>query len=218
MKIILLGAPGSGKGTQGDFVAKKYGFPRISTGDLLREAVVLGTPLGQMVKAVMDRGELVEDDLVVKMVEERIAKPDCEEGYLLDGFPRTINQAQELENINQHHRDVAIEIFLPDEVVINRLSARRICSDCGTIYNLLDQTPEKENVCDVCSGNLMQRDDDPPEVIQNRLKVYHKQTEPLVEYYKKKKCYFRVNGEGTIEEVFARVCGVLDEAIHGVKN
>ncbi len=218
MKIILLGAPGSGKGTQGDLVTKKYGFPRISTGDLLREAVVLNTPLGQMAKAIMDRGELVEDDLVVQMVEERIAKPDCDKGYLLDGFPRTIYQAQKLENIDQHHRNVVIEIFLPDEVVIDRLSARRLCSGCGAIYNLLAQTPDKENVCDVCSGKLIQRDDDPPEVIRNRLEVYHKQTEPLVQYYKEKECYFRVNGEGTIEEVFTRVCGVLDKAIHGVEN
>lgn len=218
MKIILLGAPGSGKGTQGDLVTKKYGFPRISTGDLLREAVALGTPLGKEAKAIMERGDLVADDLVVKMVEERITKPDCAEGYILDGFPRTINQARKLENIDENHQEVVIEIYLPDQVVIDRLSTRRICSSCGTIYNLLDHTPEAENICNVCSGKIIRRDDDKPEVIQERLKVYHEQTEPLVDYYETKTNYFQINGEGTIEEIFARVCEVLDKAIGKVEN
>ncbi|MEE9503241.1 MAG: adenylate kinase [Candidatus Aminicenantaceae bacterium] len=218
MKIILLGAPGSGKGTQGDLVTKKYGFPRISTGDLLREAVALETPLGKEAKAIMERGDLVADDLVVKMVEERITKPDCAEGYILDGFPRTINQARKLENIDKNHQEVVIEIYLPDQVVIDRLSTRRICSSCGTIYNLLDHTPEAENICNVCSGKIIRRDDDKPEVIQERLKVYHEQTEPLVDYYETKTNYFQINGEGTIEEIFARVCEVLDRAIGKVEN
>lgn len=218
MKIILLGAPGSGKGTQGDLVTKKYGFPRISTGDLLREAVALETPLGKEAKAIMERGDLVADDLVVKMVEERITKPDCTEGYILDGFPRTINQARKLENIDKNHQEVVIEIYLPDQVVIDRLSTRRICSSCGTIYNLLDHTPEAENICNVCSGKIIRRDDDKPEVIQERLKIYHEQTEPLVDYYETKTNYFQINGEGTIEEIFARVCEVLDRAIGKVEN
>jgi adenylate kinase len=218
MKIILLGAPGSGKGTQGELVTKTYGFPRISTGDLLREAVTLMTPLGQAAKAIMERGDLVADDLVVKMVEERITKPDCAEGYILDGFPRTLYQARKLENINQNRREVVIEIYLPDQVVVDRLSARRICSNCGTIYNLLGNKPKSENVCDVCSGQLIQRDDDKPEVIQDRLRVYHKQTEPLVEYYKAKTNYFQVNGEGTIEDIFVRVREVLDKTIDKAEN
>ncbi|NOR12133.1 MAG: adenylate kinase [Candidatus Aminicenantes bacterium] len=218
MKIILLGAPGSGKGTQGDLVTKKYSFPRISTGDLLREAVALGTPLGKEAKAIMERGDLVADDLVVKMVEERITKPDCAEGYILDGFPRTINQARKLENIDKNHQEVVIEIYLPDQVVIDRLSARKICSNCGTIYNLLGHTLEAENICNVCSGKLIRRDDDKLEVIQARLKVYHEQTEPLVDYYKAKTNYFQINGEGTIEEIFARVCEVLDKAIEKAEN
>jgi adenylate kinase len=218
MKIILLGAPGSGKGTQGDLVTKKYSFPRISTGDLLREAVALGTPLGKEAKAIMERGDLVADDLVVKMVEERITKPDCAEGYILDGFPRTINQARKLENIDKNHQEVVIEIYLPDQVVIDRLSARRICSSCRTIYNLLGHTPDAENICNVCSGKLIRRDDDKPEVIQARLKVYHEQTEPLVDYYKAKTNYFQINGEGTIEEIFTRVCEVLDKAIERAEN
>ena len=218
MKIILLGAPGSGKGTQGDLVTKKYGFPRISTGDLLREAVALGTPLGKEAEAIMERGDLVADDLVVKMVEERITKPVCAEGYILDGFPRTINQARKLENIDENHQEVVIEIYLPDQVVIDRLSTRRICSSCGTIYNLLDHTPEAENICNVCSVKIIRSDDDKPEVIQERLKVYHEQTEPLVDYYETKTNYFQINGEGTIEEIFARVCEVLDKAIGKVEN
>jgi adenylate kinase len=213
MKIILLGAPGSGKGTQGELVTKAYGFPRISTGDLLREAVTLGIPLGQEAKTIMERGELVDDDLVVKMVEERITKPDCVGGYILDGFPRTVYQARKLENIDQNRREVVIDICLPDQTVVNRLSARRICSSCGTIYNLLGQKPESANVCDICLGKLIRRDDDQPEVIQDRLKVYHEQTEPLVDYYKAKTNYFQVNGEGTIEDIFASVREVLDKAI-----
>ena len=218
MKIILLGAPGSGKGTQGDLVTKTYGYPRISTGDLLREAVSLGTALGQEAKAIMERGDLVEDDLVIKMVEERITKPDCAGGYILDGFPRTINQARKLDSIDQNHREVVIEIYLPDQVVVDRLSARRICSNCGTIYNLLSNIPEAENVCDVCSGKLIRRDDDMPEVIQDRLKVYHEQTEPLVDYYKAKTNYYQINGEGIIEDIFARVREVLDKAIDKTEN
>jgi len=218
MKIILLGAPGSGKGTQGDLVTKTYGYPRISTGDLLREAVSLGTALGHEAKAIMERGDLVADDLVVKMVEERTTKPDCAVGYILDGFPRTINQARKLDSIDQNHREVVIEIYLPDQVVVDRLSARRICSNCGTIYNLLSNIPEAENVCDVCSGKLIRRDDDMPEVIQDRLKVYHEQTEPLVDYYKAKTNYYQINGEGTIEDIFARVREVLDKAIDKTEN
>jgi adenylate kinase len=218
MKIILLGAPGSGKGTQGDLVTKTYGYPRISTGDLLREAVSLGTALGQEAKAIMERGDLTEDDLVIKMVEERITKPDCAGGYILDGFPRTINQARKLDSIDQNHREVVIEIYLPDQVVVDRLSARRICSNCGTIYNLLSNIPEAENVCDVCSGKLIRRDDDMPEVIQDRLKVYHEQTEPLVDYYKAKTNYYQINGEGIIEDIFARVREVLDKAIDKTEN
>ena len=213
MKIILLGAPGSGKGTQGELLTKTYGFPRISTGDLLRDAVSRGTPLGQQAKAIMERGDLVADDLVVKMVQERIAKPDCVDGYILDGFPRTINQAQMMEDIDRNHREIVIEICIPDDVVVDRLSSRRICSSCGRIYNLLEQKPESENVCDVCSGNIIQRNDDRPEVIQDRLKVYHEQTKPLVGHYKAKSNYFEIDGKGSIEDVFAKVRGVLDKFI-----
>ncbi len=218
MKIILLGAPGSGKGTQGDLLTKAYGFPRISTGDLLREAVTIATPLGQEAKSIMEQGALVADDLVIKMVEERIKKSDCSEGYILDGFPRTINQARKLEHIDRNHREVVIEIYLPDEIAVERLTARKVCSNCGTIYNLLGHKPKKENVCDICSGELIQRDDDKPEVIQDRLKVYHHQTEPLIDHYKTKSNYFQISGEGTMEEIFVRLREVLDRAIGRAEN
>jgi adenylate kinase len=218
MKIILLGAPGSGKGTQGELMTKTYGFPKISTGDLLREASNLGTALGQKAKAIMEKGDLVEDDLVIEMVEERITKPDCAEGYILDGFPRTLYQARRLENIDQNRREVVIDIYLPDQAVVNRLSARRICSSCGTIYNLLGRKPESENTCDVCSGELIQRDDDKPEVIRDRLRIYHELTEPLVDYFKAKTDYFQINGEGSIEDIFVRIREVLDRAIDKAEN
>jgi adenylate kinase len=161
----------------------------------------------------MERGDLVEDDLVVEMVEERITEPDCADGYILDGFPRTLNQARMMEKIDRDHQEIVIEICLPDEAVIERLSARRICSRCGRIYNLLGQKPEAENICDVCSGDLIQRDDDRAKVIQDRLRVYHEQTTPLVDHYKAKSNYFPIDGEGRIEDVFARVRGALDKII-----
>ena len=218
MKIILLGAPGSGKGTQGELLTKTYGFPRISTGDLLRDAVSRKTPLGQQVKAIMERGDLVADDLVVKMVEERITETDCADGYILDGFPRTINQARMMEDIDRNHQEIVIEICLSDDVVVDRLSARRICSRCGRIYNLLGQKPVTRNVCDACSGDLIQREDDKPEVIQDRLKVYHEQTEPLINHYKLKSNYFEVDGEGRIEDIFIRVRGIIDKIVGNPRN
>ena len=218
MRIILLGAPGSGKGTQGERMSKAYGFPQISTGDLLRDAVSRKTPLGQQVSAIMERGDLVADDLVVKMVEERIAEPDCTDGYILDGFPRTINQARMMEDSGHERREITIEIYLPDEAVIERLSARRICSRCGRIYNLLGQKPQSENVCDVCSGDLIQRDDDKPEVIRDRLRIYHEQTKPLVDHYKTKSNYFAINGDGPVEDIFARVRRIIDDFMDKAEN
>ena len=218
MKIILLGAPGSGKGTQGELMTKAYGFPRISTGDLLRDAVSRGTLLGQQAQSIMERGDLVADDLVVRIVAERTAQPDCVDGYILDGFPRTINQAQMMESMNQDHDEVVIDICLPDEAVISRLNARRICTNCGTIYNLLDQIPKDTEVCDICSGKLIRRDDDKPGVIQDRLKVYHEKTEPLIDHYKAKSSYHAVDGEGSINEVFTRVRRVLDRLMSRTEN
>jgi adenylate kinase len=212
MRIVLLGAPGSGKGTQGDMITAKYGFPRISTGDLLREEVGAGTPLGDIAKRAMDRGELVKDELVLEMIDHRIRQDDCRDGYILDGFPRNILQAQKLEELDQSD-ELVIEIFLEDEVVIQRLSARRICSGCGTIHNLFVKAPEDSGICDACGGSLIQRDDDKPEVIAERMTVYHTQTEPLVDYYRSKGAFHRVNGDNAIQEVFEDICRVLEEAI-----
>jgi adenylate kinase len=209
MRIVLLGAPGSGKGTQSDMITKKYGFPRISTGDLLREEVAAGTPLGEIAKKAMDHGELVKDELVLEMVDHRIRQDDCRDGYILDGFPRNIPQAQKLEALDQT-REVVIEIFLEDDVVIQRLSARRICSRCGTIYNLLVKVPQQKDICDACRGTLIQRDDDRPDVIAERLEVYHSQTEPLVDYYRSKGVFHRVNGDNTVQSVFEDISRVLE--------
>ena len=213
MKIILLGPPGCGKGTQGDLIGKKYGFPKISTGDLLRHEVQEGTPLGKKEEARIARGKLVSDDIVIEMIKKRIFQPDYHKGYILDGFPRNIVQAQRLEGINQKQTEIVIEIFLSDQTVIDRLGARRICSRCGTIYNLIVKSPNKDEICDVCTEKLILREDDKPEVIKDRLKVYHEQTEALIDYYKKKKVYFRVNGEGKIDTVFSNICSILDREI-----
>jgi adenylate kinase len=213
MKIILLGLPGSGKGTQGSLIEEKYGLPRLSTGDLLRQAVKDETPLGKQAEATMNRGELVSDDVVVALIKERIAQSDCKKGYVLDGFPRTITQAETLDEMDSARKEVVLEIYLSDQDVFHRLTSRRICSGCGTIYNLLVKTPEKEEICDVCSDNLLVREDDEPEVIKERLQVYHDRTEPLIVYYKNKGTYHKVDGSGTIRDVFKNVCAVLNEKI-----
>lgn len=216
MRIVLLGPPGSGKGTQGDMITKKYGFPRISTGDLLRDAVAAGTPLGDIAKRSMDRGELVKDELVLEMVDNRIQQNDCRDGYVLDGFPRNIPQARKLEVLDRA-REVVIEIFLGDDIVIKRLSSRRICSRCGAIYNLLVKVPVQTGICDACGGTLIQRDDDKAEVINERLNVYHRQTEPVVDYYRAKGVFHRVQGNDTVQSVFDSICRVLDSALPGTE-
>ncbi|MGD2294973.1 MAG: adenylate kinase [Candidatus Aminicenantes bacterium] len=213
MRIILLGAPGSGKGTQGDLVAQKYKIPKISSGELLRQAVKDRTPLGVKAEAVMERGELVSDELVIGMIQERIDLPDCRKGYILDGFPRTVAQARGLEAMSPDDAEIVIEIDLDDQVVIDRLTARRTCADCGAIYNLTAKAPEEDGVCESCGGELLLRDDDRPEVIRERLKVYHKQRENLVDFYRKKNVYFRVEGNVKIEALFQHICTILDEHI-----
>jgi adenylate kinase len=215
MRIILLGPPGSGKGTQGDLIEKKYGLPKISTGDLLRNEVRKGTQLGKEAEARMNRGELVDDDIVVGMIKNRISKPKCQRGYIMDGFPRNIVQAQRLEEIDPDRREMAIEIYLSDQAVIERLNARRICPGCETIYNLKNNPPKKELICDVCKKRLVLRDDDEPEVIKDRMKVYHEQTEILIDYYSRKKVYFKIEGEGTIETVFDNISSLLDRELAG---
>lgn len=213
MRVILLGPPGSGKGTQGDLVGEKYGYPKISTGDILRLEVQEGSPLGKKAKAVMDQGDLVSDDIVVEIVKKRILKPDCRKGYVLDGFPRNVSQAQELEEMEGNHAEIVMNLSLTEKALISRLSARRVCFRCGAVYNLLARHPKKDGSCDVCQSKLIQRQDDRPGVIKERLRVYHRQTEPLIGYYKEKKVYHRIDGEGKIEAIFDEISSILDRDI-----
>ncbi len=213
MRIILLGPPGSGKGTQGDLIEKKYGFPKISTGDLLRSEVQERTLLGKEAEAKMRKGELVNDDIVIEMIQSRILKPEYKKGYIMDGFPRNIIQARRLEEIDPDTEEMAVEIFLSDQAVLGRLGARRICPGCERIYNLKEKPPQKEDSCDVCEEKLALRNDDKPEVIKERIRVYHEQTEALIDYYAGKNVYFKINGEGTIESVFKRISALLDREL-----
>jgi adenylate kinase len=210
MRIILLGPPGSGKGTQGDLIEQNYGFPKISTGDLLRKAVQENTPLGKKAEASMNRGDLVSDEIVMQMVEARLSREDCQKGYILDGFPRNINQALLLEDIPSQQAEVVLDIRLSEKKLIERLSSRRICSQCGNIYNLFMKAPNRPDECDVCSAVLVQRQDDMPEVIMERLRVYRQETEPLIAYYRKKANYHPIEGDKEIEPVFKDIQAVLE--------
>lgn len=210
MRIILFGPPGSGKGTQADLIEKSYGFPKISTGDLLRQAVRDRTPLGQKAAAQMDRGNLVSDEIVEEIVRERIQSPDCQRGYVLDGFPRTLEQARSLERMDGGRPEVVIEIEIGEEILVDRLLRRRVCSRCGAIFNLALQPPKEEGKCDLCGGNLVQRPDDNPEVVRQRMKVYREQTERVRDFYVHKVIYRKVDGTGSVEDVFARIRLVLD--------
>lgn len=213
MRIILLGPPGCGKGTQGNLIKKKYGFPKISTGDLLRKAVQEGTPLGKKAEVFMNQGKLVSDEIVVEMITERIENVDCREGYILDGFPRNIVQAQTLEEIDGNSQELVFDIEMDERALINRLQARWICPCCGSIYNLLVRKPKRQGTCDVCAAQLIRREDDNPEVIKERLRVYHEKTKKLINYYLKKKVYNKIEGTGEIDTVFGRICAVLDKQL-----
>jgi len=184
-----LGPPGSGKGTVANILIETYNIPHITTGDLLREEVAKGTEVGKFAKPYMDRGELVPDEVVTRMVEERLSRSDCEEGFILDGYPRNPAQAESLDGILRHLRmslDCILNIVVPDNELIWRLTTRRICSNCGAIYNTLTKASKKEGICDFCGGKVIQRDDDREDVIRNRLEVYRKQAEPIVELYRKR--------------------------------
>ncbi len=208
----MLGAPGAGKGTQAKMIAEKYGIPHVSTGDIFRANIKNGTELGKQAKAYMDKGELVPDELTVKILLDRVAQDDCKNGYVLDGFPRTIPQAEvldkELDRLGESI-DYAIDVDVPDENIVKRMGGRRACVTCGATYHIEHVPPKKEGICDVCGGELILRDDDKPETVQNRLNVYHTQTQPLIDYYTKKGVLKEVDGTVDMKEVFDSIVSIL---------
>jgi len=210
MRIILFGPPGSGKGTQGDLIAGRFGYPKISTGDLLRREVEEGSALGKKAEALMNQGKLVSDEIVEALVRKRISEPDTRHGYLLDGFPRNLSQALSLEAIDGGRAELAIEVDVDSRVLFERMGNRLTCRSCGAIVNFNLKKPGNEGRCDVCSGELYRRSDDRPEVIAERLKVYNEETSKLREHYKSRSVYRRVDGSGSVEEVFARLAEILD--------
>ncbi|NWF76361.1 MAG: adenylate kinase [Nitrospirae bacterium] len=213
MRIVLLGAPGAGKGTQAKMLIDKYKIPQISTGDILRKAVADGTPLGKEAKAIMEKGELVPDKIVLGLVEERLKQDDCKKGFILDGFPRNTAQAEALDKLLNNIKmplDSALSVDVPKEDLMKRLTGRRTCKSCQQMYNVYYSPPKKEGVCDKCGGELFQRDDDKEETIRKRLDVYDAQTAPLIDYYKKKGILKSVTGVGNIDEIFKKVCTVLE--------
>lgn len=212
MKIIMLGAPGAGKGTQAKKIAAKYAIPHISTGDIFRANIKNNTELGQKAKTYMDKGELVPDELVVDLIMDRFKEADCANGYVLDGFPRTIPQAEALDkalSANGESVDYAINVEVPDENIINRMSGRRACVGCGATYHIQFNAPKVEGVCDTCGEKLILRDDDKPETVKNRLSVYHEQTQPLIDYYSKKGVLAEVDGTQSMDDVFNAIVNVL---------
>ena len=214
MKIIMLGAPGAGKGTQAKMIAEKCGIPHISTGDIFRANIKNGTELGAKAKEYMDKGLLVPDELVCDLVVDRIQQADCEKGYILDGFPRTIPQAEALENaLNaiEQKLDYAIDIDVPDENIINRMSGRRACVGCGATYHVLFNPTKVEGKCDVCGESLILRDDDKPETVKKRLDVYHTQTQPLIDFYTERKVLVEVDGTQSMDKVFDDLMKILGE-------
>lgn len=209
----MLGAPGAGKGTQAKMIAQSYKLPHISTGDIFRANIKEGTDLGKEAKTYMDEGKLVPDELTVRILLDRVAKDDCKDGYVLDGFPRTIPQAEvlekELEKLGDKV-DYAINVDVPDENIINRMSGRRACLKCGATYHIKHVPPKKEGICDVCGSELVLRDDDKPETVKKRLDVYHEQTQPLIEFYTKRDVLKTVNGNADPKDVFAAIKEILD--------
>ena len=212
MKIIMLGAPGAGKGTQAKKIAEKYHIPHISTGDIFRANIKNGTELGKKAKTYMDQGLLVPDELTVDLVIDRVGQDDCKDGYILDGFPRTIPQAEALDAAlaaNGEKIDYAVNVDVPDENIVNRMSGRRACLSCGATYHIEHIPPKKEGICDKCGQELVLRDDDKPETVLNRLKVYHDQTQPLIDFYTKKNVLKTVDGTKDMKEVFADIVAIL---------
>ena len=214
MKIIMLGAPGAGKGTQAKKIAAKYEIPHISTGDIFRANIKNGTELGKKAKTYMDQGLLVPDELVVDLVVDRVNQEDCSRGYVLDGFPRTIPQAEALDKAlaaQGQKMDYAIDVDVPDQNIVQRMGGRRACVGCGATYHLVYAAPKKDGICDTCGAELILRDDDKPETVEKRLGVYHEQTQPLIDYYTKAGILKTVDGTVAMEDVFEAIVSILGE-------
>ena len=210
MNLILLGAPGAGKGTQAEVICNKLGVPTISTGNIIREALSKGTEMGIKAKSFIDAGQLVPDEVVIGIIKERLAKDDCKNGFVLDGFPRTIPQAEALDAMGVVI-DKVIDIEVPDDKIVQRLSGRRVCADCGASYHLEYKKPEKDGICNVCGGKLVQRKDDHPDTVLDRLKVYHEQTEPLKDYYSKAGLLKVVEGQEEVAATTALTLKALED-------
>ena len=213
MKIVMLGAPGAGKGTQARLISEKYSIPQISTGDIFRANIRDNTELGQRANSYMDKGLLVPDQVTCDLVVDRISKDDCKNGYILDGFPRTIPQAEALTKaLNQQgaKSDYAIDVEVPDEDIVRRMSGRRACPKCGATYHIEYLKPAQEGICDTCGSELYLREDDHPGTVQKRLDVYHSQTQPLIQYYREQGVLHSIDGTKEMHEVFGDICSVLD--------
>lgn len=208
MRLILLAAPGAGKGTQAEKLCEHFGIPTISTGAILRKNIQDGTELGEIAKKYIDNGNLIPDEVMIKVMDSRLAEDDCKNGFILDGFPRTLAQAEKLDS-SEIKIDCVLNIEVPDEEIIERLSGRIECSDCGTTYHKIHRKPQKEGVCDKCGGKLKEREDDKPETVKSRLQVYHTQTEPLIEYYKNKGMLKTAESQSTIEATTEEILSVL---------
>lgn len=214
MKIVMLGAPGAGKGTQAKKIADRYHLPHISTGDIFRTNIKNGTELGMKAKAYMDKGNLVPDSLTLELVVDRLNQTDCKNGYVFDGFPRTIPQAEALTGALEakgEKVDFAIDIEVPDEEIVKRMSGRRACLKCGATYHILFNAPKEKDICDRCGNELSMREDDRPSTVLNRLSIYHKQTQPLIDYYQEMGCLVQFDGTKDVEEVFNDILEVLGE-------
>ncbi len=215
MRIIMLGAPGVGKGTQAKKLQENFGVPQISTGDMLRAAVQEGTELGKVAKGYMDAGALVPDDVIIGIIRERLQKPDCEKGFILDGFPRTIPQAEALDKMLQEMGltlDGVVEIYVDPEKIVQRLTNRWVCEKCGADYNMLTNPPPPDFICPICGGKIVRREDDNEDTIRNRLKVYEEQTAPLKDYYKARGLLKTVDGDDTIDNVYQKILQALGQS------
>ena len=208
MKIIMLGAPGAGKGTQAEIVSQKLGIPTISTGNILRAAIKAGTPVGLAAKSFMDAGKLVPDDVIIGILAEALQGPECAKGYILDGVPRTIPQAQAMEE-QGIDIDVALELDVPDQTIVERMGGRRVCPTCGATYHVVNAPPKQEGVCDKCGAALIVRPDDAPQTVQDRLRTYHEQTEPLIAFYRERGKLKTVENRPSIEENTAEIMKAL---------